>query len=564
MTVSPEPRGRLELTWTNKHLALLRNEDRTYEWVPPSDFRVAEVRLLRDAGATGEVHHERDRSKDNLLIRGDALNGLGSLIELPEFAREYLGRVKLAYIDPPFNTGEAFAQYEDNLEHSIWLTMMRDRLRQIEKLLAPDGSVWVHLNDDEVHYAKVVMDEVFGRRNFVASIVWQKRTSRENRAAFGSAHDYILVYSPAGPTGWRDVRNRLMRNSAKPTNPDNDPRGPWVSQPFSAQGFRKNQMYDIVTPTGVVHQPPKGRCWAATEPEYLRLRDVEKRIYFPRGGNGRPRVKEFEPDLKPLVPMTWWPAAEVGDTEESKKEILDLFPDVDPFDTPKPERLMERIIHIATNPGEIVLDCFAGSGSTAAVAHKTGRRWVAVESERDTLETFTGPRLEKVVAGDDPGGITEQVSWEGGGGFRVLDIAPSMFTVDGKIVFLADWAVGGALHETTAAQLGFEYEEEPPFCGRKGRSRLAVIDGLVNRDVAALLVGALGETERLVLCATAVDPDTREALRKLRSGSTVRKIPASILADYKRTHIWWPRAERIGAEPQQTTTKEAQNEALTA
>ena len=227
--MSSAPQGRLELTWTNKHRALLRDDDGSYQWVAPSDYRVAEVRLLRDAGVTGDVRAERDRASDNLLIRGDALNGLGSLIELPEFARQYLGQVKLAYIDPPFNTGEAFAQYEDNLEHSIWLTMMRDRLRQIEKLLAPDGSVWVHLNDDEGHYAKVVMDEVFGRRNFVASIIWQKRTSRENRAAFGTAHDYIVVYSPAGPTGWRDVRNRLARNTAEPTNPDNDPRGPWVS-----------------------------------------------------------------------------------------------------------------------------------------------------------------------------------------------------------------------------------------------------------------------------------------------------------------------------------------------
>lgn len=444
--------------------------------------------------------------------------------------------MKLVYIDPPFNTQQAFGDYDDALEHSVWLTMMRDRLEQVKGLLASNGSVWVHCDDSEQHRLRCVMDEVFGRNKFVATFVWQKRTSRENRAAVGSGHDYILVYSPAGPIGWRDVRNRLPRSGAAPSNPDNDPRGVWVSVPFTAQGYRKNQMYDIVTPTGVVHQPPKGRCWAATEPEYLRLRDDEERIYFPKSGSGRPRVKQF--DHKGLVPMTWWDASQVGDNEESKKEILELFPEVDPFATPKPERLMERIIHVATNPNEVVLDFFVGSGTTAAVAQKMGRRWVAVESSRETIQAFALPRLTKVVEGKDDGGITEGVGWEGGGGFRILDVAPSMFAEDEGLVVLADWAVGGELGEATAAQLGYEYEPAPPFVGRKGRTRLAVIDGLVNPDVVALLVRALGEQERLVVCGTAIDPDTREALREARPGSTVRKIPASILAEYQMTQRW--------------------------
>ncbi|MGH2714764.1 MAG: site-specific DNA-methyltransferase, partial [Thermoleophilaceae bacterium] len=493
--------GRLELTWTNKNLRLLAAEDGSYEWVSPSDYRVAEVRLLDNAAAVGEVRPERARARENLLIRGDALNALASLSALPEFERELAGKVKLAYLDPPFNTQQSFLQYDDALEHSVWLTMMRDRLVQIEKLLSPTGSVWVHCDDSEQAYLKALMDDIFGRSRFVATVIWQTRTSRENRAAFGVAHNYLLVYSPAGPTGWRDTRNRLQRGDGAVGNPDNDPRGPWESIPFTAQGFRKNQMYPVTTPTGVVHEPPKGRCWAATEPEYRRLL-AEEKVYFPRGGNGRPRIKQFVSEAQGLVPMTWWPAADVGDSDQAKKEILALFPDAEPFATPKPERLMRRIIEIATDPGEYVLDCFLGSASTAAVAHKLGRRWVGIERSRETLETYAVPRLTKVARGEDPGGVSEDVGWDGGGGFRVLDVAPSMLEADGGVALLAEWAVNGKLAEATAAQMHYDFEPDPPFCGRRGRVRLAVIDGLVSDDVVRLLASALREDERLAVCGT--------------------------------------------------------------
>lgn len=533
--------GRLELTWTNKDQRLLARKDGGYTWLPSGDYRISEVRLLRDAGTTGETHADRSRARDNLLIRGDALNALTSLNAIPEFSAEVQGRVKLVYLDPPFNTQQAFAHYDDALEHSVWLTMMRDRLVQLKKLLAPDGSLWVHCDDYEGSYLRVLLDEVYGRDAWIATVVWQKRTSRENRAAFGSAHDYIHVYSPAGKTGWRDVRNRLVRGADNLSNPDNDPRGLWISVPFSAQGRRRNQGYTIVTPTGVRLKPPQGRCWAATEPEYQRLL-ADNRIYFPRKGDGRPRVKQFATELQGLVPMSWWTAAEVGDNEESKKEILALFPGEDPFATPKPERLMERIIHIATNPGELVLDCFAGSGTTAAVAHKMQRRWIVVEWSRDTLERFTGPRLEAVVKGGDPGGITEQCGWESGGGFRVLDVAPSMFDEDEGQVVLADWACDGDLGEACAAQLGFEHDTSlPPFCGRKGKMRLAVVDGLLTVTVAGLLLLELPEGEKLTVCATMLDPSARDYLGEQRPGSRARKVPDSILADYRSGQLWWDR-----------------------
>lgn len=231
------------------------------------------------------------------------------------------------------------------------------------------------------------------------------------------------------------------------------------------------------------------------------------------------------------MPWTWWSRDETGDNQEANRESKALFASV--FDTAKPERLLARVIHIASNPGDVVLDCFAGSGTTAAVAHKLGRRWVTVEQSAATVETFTKPRLEKVVAGDDPGGITEAAGWEGGGGFRVLEVGPSMFAESGGRVWLADWAANGSLGEASAAQLGFAYEPDPPFAGRKGKARLAVVDGLVNADVVRLLVGALAPEEKLVLCGTAVDPEATTALRELRPGSRTRKIPASILAEYR-------------------------------
>lgn len=209
-----------------------------------------------------------------------------------------------------------------------------------------------------------------------------------------------------------------------------------------------------------------------------------------------------------------------------------------PFATPKPEKLLQRIIEISTNPGETVLDCFLGSGTTAAVAHKLGRRWVGVERERGTIESYARTRLTKIVEGSDPGGITRVADWSGGGGFRILEVAPSMFSAEGGQVFLSEWATNGKLAEATAAQLHFEYQHDPPLCGQRGRSRLAVIDGLVNEDVVRLLANALAEDERLCVCGTAVDPAARDALRKMRPGSTVRKIPQSILQEYRQATRW--------------------------
>jgi adenine-specific DNA-methyltransferase len=359
-----------------------------------------------------------DPESENLLIQGDNLDALKALLPF------YAGRVKCIAIDPPYNTRSAFAHYDDNLEHTTWLAMMYPRLELLRDLLAEDGSIWVCMDDNEAHYLKVIMDEVFGRRNFIAEVVWQKRTSRENRAAIGSAHDSVFVFGRMEARQWKDYRNLLPGNGRGYANPDGDPRGPWRSIPFSAQGYRPNQMYDIRTPSGLVVKPPKGRCWGATEPVFQQA-CADNRIYFPSDGKGKPRIKQFENEEKGLVPMSIWMASDAGDTEQSKKEVMALFDEDSPFGTPKPERLLMQILTIATNPGDLVLDSFLGSGTTAAVAHKMGRRWIGIEMG-DHAATHCVPRMRKVIEGEQ-GGISEAVGWKGGGGFRFHRLGPAVF-----------------------------------------------------------------------------------------------------------------------------------------
>ncbi|MCB1256389.1 MAG: site-specific DNA-methyltransferase [Microthrixaceae bacterium] len=406
--------GQLELTWTNKEKALLSTGDGRYDYtfVDPADYRVNEVRLLHEVGRyDAEVPSDRPDAlpaptADNLLITGDAMHVLDALRMIPQYADKYLGQIKLCYIDPPFNTGQAFDKYEDNIEHSVWLTLLRDRLQQIKPLLSDDGSVWVHLDDVEVHRCRAVMDEVMGADSFVTQIVWHKRTTRDNRAAFSISQDYILVYAPAGPQTWKKSRN-LLPDFGAFSNPDNDPNGPWRSIPMSAQAGHAtaSQMWTVTTPTGVRHAPPKGRAWSYTEGKFREL-EAAGLIYWPRNGDGKPRLKKYPSPDDGLVPFTIWNAKDVGTTDSAKKEIMSMFPDIDAFDTPKPEGLLERIIHIATNQGDIVLDCFAGSGTTAAVAQKMGRRWVTSELQTSNVETFAKPRLLKVINGEDSGGIS--------------------------------------------------------------------------------------------------------------------------------------------------------------
>jgi adenine-specific DNA-methyltransferase len=406
----------VRLVWPNMDLTLRASGASGYEWLPMGDKR-----LLKSLNL--ELLTPRTlNARSNVIAIGDGLDVLEALKTQTTVLN---GGIRLVYIDPPFNTQVNFRQYNDTMQRPMWLSMMRDRLAAIKPLLADDASIWVHLDDSEVHRARALMDEVFGERAFVASVVWQKKTTRDSRAAFSSNHDTILVYAPSGPKRWKTSRNLLAKEEAHLRNRDDDPRGPWADAPFTAPGYRKAQQYEIVTPTGQVLRPPRGRSWYGTEPTYLDLL-ADDRIWFPKGGEGSPRLKLFPHQLRGLVPFTVWNAPETGTNDDAKRHLMAMFPGIDIFDTPKPEALLERIIHIATNPGELVVDIFGGSGTTAAVAHKMRRRWVIAERNAQTVADFLLPRLQQVVSGTDRGGVSEEISWRGGGQFDVISIPPRL------------------------------------------------------------------------------------------------------------------------------------------
>lgn len=357
----------------------------------------------------------------NRLLVGDALRSLCD-------ARAQLaGSVELALLDPPYNTRANFHHYRDQAAHERWLERRRAELEALRPLLTPTGSVWVHLDDAEMHYAKVMMDDIFGRASFVATVVWQKTLSRENRTDIADTHEYLLVYA-RDRAAWRRRRNLLPLGEeqlARYANPDADPRGPWTSGDMTAKagpGRRAAQFYDVTLPSGRLVRPAQGMAWRYTRERFDEL-VADGRVTFGPGGDSVPRLKRFLAETRQgLVPTTWWPGAEVGTTDSAKKQLRRVFPHLVPFETPKPEELVARVVQIATDPGDLVLDCFAGSGTTPAVAHKLRRRWVAVEREVRTVEEFLLPRLDAVVAGADPGGVTAQAGWRGGGAFSVTGL----------------------------------------------------------------------------------------------------------------------------------------------
>lgn len=334
-------------------------------------------------------------------------------------------KVKCIYIDPPYNNGEKYEHYHDDKEHEEWLKDINETLVKLKPLLSEDGSIWISIDDSELHYLKVMADKVFGRKNFITTICWQHRTTRENRKAFSNNHEYILVYA-IQPELFKKSRNMLpltdqMLNRYK--NLDNDSRGAWQSVSVNVQAGHavKSQFYEIKSPSGKIHKPPKGRCWAYNEARMIN-EILQNNIWFGMDGNGVPRKKKFLKDSNLGVsPETLWLAEDVGTTKQSKKHILTLFPEQSIFETPKPEELIQRILSIATNEGDIVLDAYLGSGTTAAVAHKMNRTYIGIESGSH-ISDYVVKRLKKVIDGFDLGGITKSTSWSGGGSFSFYEI----------------------------------------------------------------------------------------------------------------------------------------------
>ena len=380
---------RLELVWPGKDKFLLVPKDDTGKpvWVERDHPAASEVRLTDFGDAVGDV--PEDAYAANLLFTGDSLDVLRILCEVPEYRAIYRGKVKLVYIDPPFNTGQAFEHYDDWMEHSTWLSFMRERLLLIRDLLAPDGSVWVHLDDAEQHRMRCLMDEVFGAPNFIATLQWEMADSPRNSARHFSVDvDPIHVYA-RDAENWRPQRlSRSAELDAKYKNPDGDPRGSWFGDNLRANKPYSLGTYSVTGPTGRTFTVPPGRFWRISKEKFEQM-DGDGRIWWGARGDAFPTMKRFLSDVGRPVPRTFWPHREVGSNRTSNGEIKRLFAGQSPFATPKPERLIERIIHVGSKAGDIVLDCFAGSGTTAAVAHKMGRRWVTAELLASTVEQFT-------------------------------------------------------------------------------------------------------------------------------------------------------------------------------
>lgn len=499
------PNTRLELTWIGK-------DER-----PRLEPRV----LVEDSARS---HHASVRRPgdlfDNRVIFGD------NLLALKALESEFAGKVKCVFIDPPYNTGSAFTHYDDGVEHSIWLGLMRDRLEMLRNLLSEDGSIWITLDDNEAHYCKVLCDEVFGRGNFVASVIWEKADSPRNSARqFSTDHDHLLVYSKS--PDWRPMKlSRTEEANAIYSNPDNDPRGNWLpGDPFANKPYSKGQ-YSVQGPTGRTFQPPPGRYWRVSE-EKLRGLDADGRVWWGPKGDARPSIKRYVTEVGDLVPRTLWKKDDVGSNRTSKNETRALFPE-SPFDTPKPEKLIERVLAIATNPGDLVLDSFAGSGTTGAVAHKMGRRWILVELG-EHCHTHILPRLQKVIDGQDPGGVTEATGWQGGGGFRYQALAPSLLKQDRWGQWVIDPKFQGELLAEAVCKLeGFRYEPSQQVFWQQGRSSetdfLYATTATLTEGQLAELSREVGPDRSLVLCCGAWLGDAGQW-----PNLTVKKIPQSVL-----------------------------------
>ncbi len=529
---------KLELTWIGKDVR------------PKLEPRI----LLEDSAKSYHAKHQVSENDlfDNRLIFGD------NLLALKALEQEFAGKIKCVFIDPPYNTGSAFKQYDDGVEHSIWLSLIRDRLEIMRRLLKENGSLWITIDDSECHYLKVLCDEIFGRTNFVANCVWQKKSSPQPNAVWLSdSHDHVLVYAK-DKSIWRPGRldrteehDSIYRHSDEWDGVDENGkaygRGPWFpgdstaslrggqrGAQFARTGQSPN-LYEITAPSGRKIEPPAGTCWRFSK-ERMQEMITAHRITFGKGGNNRPCVKRFLSELegKGVVAMTVWHYKDVGENRVAAQEVKSFNPS-DPFTTPKPERLINRVLSLASDPGDWVLDSFAGSGTTGAVAHKMGRRWIMVELG-EHCHTHIIPRLKKVIDGEDAGGITKAVDWKGGGGFRYYRLAPSLLEKDQWDRWVINPEFNAAMLAEAACKLeGFTYAPSDSIYWMQGysteRDFIYVTTQNLSADQLAQLSDEVGpERSLLVLCS---------AFRGRADqwpNLTVKKIPKQVLSRCEWAH----------------------------
>lgn len=381
-------------------------------------------RLLDDKVLTNFKRFDKDgehevkelNNTDNLIIKGN------NLIALHSLKKRFAGKIKMIYIDPPYNTGKDSFNYNDHFNHSSWLTFIKNRLEIAWELLADDGTIWMSIDDSESHYLKVLADDIFGRENFLNEVIWQRAYAPVNlKKTFSRSHDAILVYAKNNSS--EKELNKLPRDetaNSRYKNPDNDPRGPWKASDFSVGPAVESNVYEIITPSGRSVYPPKGRSWVLSEKRFEEfLKD--NRIWFGEKGNNVPSTKRFLSEVNDgVVAQTLWTYQEVGHNQDAKKEIKNLFDGQAAFGTPKPEKLFQRIIQLGSGEGDLVLDFFMGSATTQAVAHKMNRQYIGIE-QMDYIETVAVERLKKVIDGEQ-GGISKDVNWTGGGSFVYCEL----------------------------------------------------------------------------------------------------------------------------------------------
>ena len=504
--------NKLELTWIGKDEEPLAIEPRLLLETPEYSFGEVETGTLPNGKPW----------PGNMLIHGDNLLALRALEE------NFTGQIKCIYIDPPYNTGSAFEHYDDNIEHSIWLSLMRERLIILHKLLSDNGSIWISLDDEEQAYCKILCDEIFGRNNFVANVIWHKKHTRANDARwFSDNHDFILVFAKNKDKWNPNLLPRTEESMKGYTNPDNDPRGVWASGPCHVKTPNPKDIYPITTPSGRVVMPPNGTSWRFSEQKMEEL-ILDNRIYFGSSGDNVPRYKRFITDVQNgFVPLTLWFRDEVGDNQEAKSEVKKIVPD-DVFSTPKPERLIERVLTLGSNSGDIVLDSFLGSGTTAAVAHKMGRRWIGVELG-DHAYTHCAVRMKKVIEGEQ-GGISKSQNWHGGGGFKFYELAPSLLNKDkyGNLVINKDYNAD-MLAAAMAKHQSFSYSPDAEVYWKQGHSSehdfIFTTTQLITAEMLDAIHDQLGEDESLLICCTKFQPECRNKF----SNITIKKIPKVLL-----------------------------------
>lgn len=524
---------KLELTWIGKEIRP-RLEPRILLEYPEKSYHA--------------VHRVTDNDIfDNRLIFGD------NLLALKALEQEFAGKVKCIYIDPPYNTGSAFTHYDDGIEHSLWLSLLRDRLELMRVLLSTEGSIWISIDDDESHYLKVLCDEIFGRVNFVANVIWEKKYSPQNDAKWLSdSHDHILVYAKNKDIWRPNLLPRTEEMDARYKNLDNDPRGPWKPSGLDVKTYSAEYDYPITTPSGRVVTPPGTSCWRLSKKRFAEYLS-DNRIWFGPAGSNIPAIKRFLSEVQQgSVCKTIWTYGEVGHNQDAKKEVI-AFNSKDAFSTPKPERLIERILTLATYQGDLVLDSFAGSGTTGAVAHKMGRHWMMIELG-EHCHTHIIPRLQKVIDGTDEGGITKAVDWKGGGGFRYFSLAPSLLEKDKWDNWIINKDYNAAMLAEALCKLeGFVYAPSDTLYWQHGHSTeqdfIYVTTQNLSPEQLQQLSDEVGSERSLLVLCSAFRGNSDHY-----SNLTVKKIPTQVLSRCEWGHDDYSlRVENLPKAPTATT-----------